>query len=62
MRHSGAGSARLASASVIRMDGGKMETAWRKRKGLLESWLFWSLKKSQGENLPVFHHVNEQKV
>lgn len=37
VRHSGAGSARLASASVIRMDGGKMETAWRKRKGLLES-------------------------
>lgn len=36
-RHSGAGSARLASASVIRMDGGKMETARRKRKGLLES-------------------------
>lgn len=25
-RHRGAGSARLASASVIRMDGGKMET------------------------------------
>lgn len=40
VRHSGAVSARLASASVIRVDGGKMETAWRKGKGLLES-LSW---------------------
>lgn len=42
VRHSGAVSARLASASVIRMDGGKMETAWKKGKGLLESlsWMF----------------------